>query len=180
MNDKTQPTAYPLRMPASLRGAVEDAARDNKRSLNAEIIARLEESIAKESLGSGLPSADKARELSAAFRRNLPARMKSRIAEEINYAITQGRSAVRISLTDNDFSGIPEEDLESMMTITSQILTEAGYSFVWHDNEYSLWISFVPDEEPELDLSAVSLTLKSDNPADEQPSRGVRIRNFRM
>lgn len=35
-------TPFALRMPPDLRAKVEDSARQNKRSLNAEIIARLE------------------------------------------------------------------------------------------------------------------------------------------
>ncbi|WP_397448122.1 Arc family DNA-binding protein [Pseudomonas sp. NA-150] len=44
MSEKTQPTAYPLRMPPSLREMLESSSKHAKRSLNAEIIARLEES----------------------------------------------------------------------------------------------------------------------------------------
>lgn len=45
MSEKKQQTAYPLRMPSELRTKIEDLAHENKRSLNAEIIARLEESL---------------------------------------------------------------------------------------------------------------------------------------
>lgn len=45
MSEKKQQTAYPLRMPEALREQLEDAAATNKRSLNAELIARLEESF---------------------------------------------------------------------------------------------------------------------------------------
>lgn len=44
MTEKKQQTAYPLRMPTELREHLTESARDNNRSLNAEIIARLEES----------------------------------------------------------------------------------------------------------------------------------------
>lgn len=42
MTEKKQQTAYPLRMPTELRGQLTEAAKTNNRSLNAEIIARLE------------------------------------------------------------------------------------------------------------------------------------------
>lgn len=45
MSDKKQQTAYPLRMPADLRAEIESAADESKRSVNAEIIARLEETF---------------------------------------------------------------------------------------------------------------------------------------
>lgn len=37
---------FGLRMPAELKARLEDAAHDNRRSLNAEIVARLQESFA--------------------------------------------------------------------------------------------------------------------------------------
>lgn len=41
-------TPFALRMPPDLRARVDGAAKANKRSLNAEIVARLEESFAPE------------------------------------------------------------------------------------------------------------------------------------
>lgn len=45
MSEKKQQTAYPLRMSPSLREQLELLASDSKRSLNAEITARLEASL---------------------------------------------------------------------------------------------------------------------------------------
>lgn len=49
MSDERKPMAniapFGLRMQPDLKARVEDAARDNNRSLNAEIVARLEESL---------------------------------------------------------------------------------------------------------------------------------------
>lgn len=42
---KEQPTAYPLRMPPELREALETIAKENGRSLNAEIVTRLQTSL---------------------------------------------------------------------------------------------------------------------------------------
>lgn len=53
MSEKPQPPSYPLRMPGHLRERVEKAAELNKRSLNAEILARLEESLTAEQIASG-------------------------------------------------------------------------------------------------------------------------------
>lgn len=50
MSEKIQPTAYPLRMPLPLREKLEESARKTKRSLNAEITARLEESFSPRTL----------------------------------------------------------------------------------------------------------------------------------
>lgn len=45
MSTKKQPVAYPFRPPAELRERLELSAAVNKRSLNAEMIARLESSF---------------------------------------------------------------------------------------------------------------------------------------
>ncbi len=45
MSDKHQTPSYPLRIPAELRARLEDEAKTHKRSLNAEITARLENSF---------------------------------------------------------------------------------------------------------------------------------------
>lgn len=46
MSEKQQQASYPLRMPSELREQLEQLAARSKRSLNAEIVARLEESVA--------------------------------------------------------------------------------------------------------------------------------------
>lgn len=48
MSEKKQQTAYPLRMPQALREQLESSAVERKRSVNAEIVARLEQSFAGE------------------------------------------------------------------------------------------------------------------------------------
>lgn len=45
MEDRHQKTAYPLRMPDELRGRLEESAKQVGRSLNSEIVARLERSL---------------------------------------------------------------------------------------------------------------------------------------
>ncbi len=46
MSTKKQSVAYPFRPPSELRARLERSAEANKRSLNAELIARLEASFA--------------------------------------------------------------------------------------------------------------------------------------
>jgi hypothetical protein len=43
--------SFPLRLPVDLRAKLEDAARESYRSLNAEIVFRLERSIREEANG---------------------------------------------------------------------------------------------------------------------------------
>lgn len=50
MSDKQQKAPYPLRMPDEMREQLKECAHNNRRSLNAEIVARLEKSIDEEVL----------------------------------------------------------------------------------------------------------------------------------
>jgi len=45
MNDRHQTPSYPLRMPDELRRRLEEAAEESGRSVNAEIVARLQQSF---------------------------------------------------------------------------------------------------------------------------------------
>ena len=47
---------FKLRMPGALRAQVEHAAKDARRSLNAEIVIRLEASFAQETPKQGVPA----------------------------------------------------------------------------------------------------------------------------
>jgi len=50
MSEKKQQSAYPLRLPPALRDRLEGAAKTSLRSLNAEIIARLEATLELDAL----------------------------------------------------------------------------------------------------------------------------------
>jgi hypothetical protein len=45
MSDPKQQNSYPLRMPEELRKQLEDAAKASQRSMNAEIVTRLQKSF---------------------------------------------------------------------------------------------------------------------------------------
>lgn len=47
--ERHQLAPYPLRMPIELREALQSAAKENMRSLNAEILFRLQQTLPKES-----------------------------------------------------------------------------------------------------------------------------------
>ena len=141
MSDKKQQTAYPLRMTPELRELVEATAQENKRSVNAEIVACLESTILKQRLGADLTPAAKAREMSAAFRKNIPAEIKSRIVEEINYAILHGLTTAHVELRDMGLESLPDDDAESLTDSINKTLSDAGYGIEW-DGLTSLWIDF--------------------------------------
>lgn len=131
MSEKKQQTAYPLRMPDDLRDHLEAAAAENKRSLNAEISARLEESFHTEIDHGKLLTAQQARELAASSRKELASRIRQVVLENLNRAILQGSDTVAI-----DLSQFPllEDDSEASSEVTEPIaheLNKAGYNTDW-------------------------------------------------
>lgn len=132
---------FKLRMPAELREKVEEAAKDSKRSLNAEIVACLEQAVLKQNFDDKLVSAAKAREMSAAFRKSIPAEITSRVVESVNYAIVQGLTTTQVDLQDMGLESLPDNDAESLTDSINKTLTDAGYEVEW-DGLACLWVDF--------------------------------------
>ncbi|MCF5179634.1 Arc family DNA-binding protein [Pseudomonas syringae] len=132
---------FKLRMPAELRDAIELAAKERKRSLNAEIVARLESSVLEESIGPELLSAAKAKKLSAEFRKGIPDEVKRRIVEAINYSVVHGLSSAHLDLIDLDLESLPNPEANALSESFSGMLADAGYEVEW-DGLNHLWISF--------------------------------------
>lgn len=132
---------FNLRIPEALRDQVMSAAKENGRSATAEILARLEVSFLSEARIQTLPPAAKARELSAAFRKNIPAEIKSRIVDEVNHAILHGLTTAEVNLQDMGLESLPEDDSESLVDSFNSMLSEAGYASEW-DGLERLWIDF--------------------------------------
>lgn len=50
VSDRHQTSPYPLRMPPELRDNLKEAAKENRRSMNAEIVARLQQSFGEQTM----------------------------------------------------------------------------------------------------------------------------------
>ncbi|NWC48727.1 Arc family DNA-binding protein [Pseudomonas edaphica] len=147
MSDKKQQAAYPLRMPPSLREAVEQAAHESKRSVNAEIISRLELSLAAEQRLTEFISAERARELSDIVERNLPKKLRDAFQAEIYSAAQGGAGGVVVS---GQYLGL-DPDVEAHEAIMSDVvreLREAGYG-ADRFSFYEIDITFYPEEAAE-------------------------------
>lgn len=141
MSEKKQQTAYPLRMPEVLRAKLEEAAASNKRSLNAEITARLEDSFHAEVPAAELIPASKAREIASAARKDLAVRVREAVLEQLNEAIMQGAESVDISLHRFPLLAYEADEAEEITAPIEKELNDAGYKTEW-DGASSLWIMF--------------------------------------
>lgn len=131
-----------FRIPAELKARLEAASKENHRSLTAELVARLEESFAGESLPSeDLIPASKAIELSRAARAAIPAIVKKRIIDAISRAASMGHAYASVELDDLELEEIPESDQEALMETFGEMLADAGYLCEW-DGPNAVWIQF--------------------------------------
>lgn len=133
---------FKLRMPMQLRTQAEQAARSSGRSLNAELVARLESSFLGERISTDLIPAARAKELALMARSGIPDEVRKRAIESIARAVRLGHSEAVVSLDDLhlDF-GISDAELDSLFEGVLGELKKAGYKVKWGDIT-SLWIEF--------------------------------------
>ncbi len=128
-------------MPQALRDQAEQAAKSANRSLNAELVARLEASFLSTAEPTELLSAQRARELSSTARDGIPDEIRKRTLRAINRAVELGQSAVVVDFKDLKLSGMGVEIVEQLTRKINAELTNAGYEIEWDGGE-SLWVNF--------------------------------------
>lgn len=132
---------FKLRMPADLRETIENAAKEANRSLNAEIVSRLELSAIKESPRAELMPAKKARQVASIARQSIPGTIKDRILQGLNLAVSRGHATAGINFKDLELESLPEGQTLELIDSFSAWLENAGYVVEW-DGLDSIWIRF--------------------------------------
>ncbi|OHC15252.1 MAG: hypothetical protein A2180_13580 [Pseudomonadales bacterium GWC2_63_15] len=129
-------------MPPELRTQAEQAAKAAGRSLNAELVARIEASFISESETERLLPAKRARELSLMARAEIPNEIRRRAISAIGRAIRLGHSEAVASLEDLHLEiGIPDSELDDLTSKIIEELEGSGYRAKW-DDITTLWIEF--------------------------------------
>jgi len=125
---------FKLRMPTQLRDQAEQSAKASGRSLNAEIVARLESSFLGEKDPGCLIPAARAKELALMSRSGIPSEVRKRAIESIARAVRLGHSEAAVSLDDLhlDF-GISDAELDRLFEGVFKELKQAGYKVKWDD-----------------------------------------------
>ncbi|MDH0121031.1 MAG: Arc family DNA-binding protein [Pseudomonas stutzeri] len=128
---------FKLRMPVQLRAQAEQAARVSGRSLNAELVARLESTFLGEPTSSSLIPALRAKELALMARSAIPDEVRRRAIESIARAVRLGHREASVSLGDLHLDvSIPEVELENLLQGVFDELESAGYKVSWGDITY--------------------------------------------
>lgn len=132
---------FVVRFPDGMRDRIREAADASGRSMNAEIITRLEESLFRERRPSGILPAEKARALAEQSRKALPAEVFSRVEEGINKGIAMGHSWVMVDLSDLELESMDQAGIDAITQPLEDTLKEAGYRVDW-DGLESITIEF--------------------------------------
>lgn len=122
---------FKLRLPAVLREQIELAAQESKRSLNAEIVARLEESHFRNGQVDAIPSARKARELAAQSRKRTAVEVRKEVLSELQIAINKGSSIAHVDLRDMGLDEMSDSEHDEITGEICRELEAAGYTLDW-------------------------------------------------
>lgn len=151
MSEKQYPSdkqdKFMLRFPDGMRDRIREEAEANGRSMNAEIIHRLEQSFANRSIRTGtLLTAEEARQQAEETRVHLKAAFRDYLIEEVDEAISRGASELYVDLM--DFFGTDDTNDDFSDPVSEQVINpvfeefrQAGYK-VLHNEGIGFWISF--------------------------------------
>lgn len=130
-----------LKIPKSLKEKLKSAAKDNHRSMTAEVVARLQESFSTEVPTQELIPASEAKELSVAARKNASEIIRKRILDGLSQAVAKGHSTAYVDFRDLELELIPQADQDALIDHFSDWLEGAGYEVDW-DGSATLLIQF--------------------------------------
>ncbi|HEJ8029426.1 TPA: Arc family DNA-binding protein [Serratia marcescens] len=138
---------FRLRLPAELKEKIEDAAKDNNRSLNAEIVFRLDASFLNELQPDELLSAEDALQLVGKAKEELSGIIFKRTFNEINQKVRIGHTVFHISLGDLELEGLNDDDFEMVFQKTFQRLKDLGYT-LWDTWTVDGFTAEIPNKKP--------------------------------
>lgn len=116
-----------IRLPIELKEKIEYSAKANGRSMNAEIVQRLDISFLNEIPADEIISAKDAIQIINKAKEELSGIIFTRTFAEINKKVRIGHTTFCIDLGDLDLEGIHEDDFESLFQPTFKRLKELGY-----------------------------------------------------
>ena len=152
MEEKRYPShtldKFQLRFPDGMRDRIKQAAEDSGRSMNAEIIHRLEQSLTDGTPGTHdeLPTAEEAKKRSAHSRIVLHKAVRKFFIEEITEAIERGSSSLSVDIEEYLGGDDTNDDLTDPFSneVLHPVLRElegAGYR-VEHTDGLNFYIEF--------------------------------------
>jgi hypothetical protein len=140
-------TRITLRIPKDLHAKLTETADATSKSMNAEIIARLEASVLRDTPSDELVSASRAKELAALARRDLADTIRNEVILDLRQAISRGLGACYVDLSGYGLEDMGEAEFSEVVSGIEAELVEAGYSIEW-DGQETLTVAFDDKVEP--------------------------------
>lgn len=133
---------FKLRMPVELRSKVAQASKASGRSINAELVARLEASFMATTASGSLIPAARARELAVLSLEGLSNEIRERAISSINRSVSLGQRVARVVLHDLALNGgFPEGEMLAFSAPLTEELQAEGYEVEW-DGVVAILIRF--------------------------------------
>lgn len=116
-----------IRLPIELKEKIEESAKANNRSMNAEIVQRLDISFFNETTTDELISAKEAINIVNRAKEEISSIIFKRTFAEINKRIRMGHTSFYVELGDLDLDGLNDDDFVSVFQFTFAKLKDLGY-----------------------------------------------------
>ncbi|MFO4114275.1 MULTISPECIES: Arc family DNA-binding protein [Enterobacter cloacae complex] len=137
-----------IRLPVELKEKIEDSAKANNRSMNAEIVQRLDGSFLAEVSDDEVISAEEAIQIVSKARDELSAIIFKRTFSEINKKVRIGHTTFHIHLDDLELDGLSDEDFDTVFQKTFLCLKELGYE-IWEKTwDVTGFTAEIPEKKP--------------------------------
>ncbi|HED1446779.1 Arc family DNA-binding protein [Enterobacter hormaechei] len=137
-----------IRLPVELKEKIEDSAKANNRSMNAEIVQRLDGSFLAEVSDDEVISAEEAIQIVSKARDELSAIIFKRTFSEINKKVRIGHTTFHIHLDDLELDGLSDEDFDTVFQKTFLSLKELGYE-IWEKTwDVTGFTAEIPEKKP--------------------------------
>lgn len=116
-----------IRLPIELKEKIDYAAKSNSRSMNAEIVQRLDASFLNEMLEDEVVTADEALRIANNAKDELSNIIFKRTFAEINKKARMGHKDFCIILSDLELEHLTDDDFDASLSKTLKRLSELGY-----------------------------------------------------
>ncbi|HFI1947925.1 TPA: Arc family DNA-binding protein [Yersinia enterocolitica] len=116
-----------IRLPIELKEKIEDSAKENNRSMNAEIVQRLDASYLSEIPEDDVISAQDALQIATNAKETLSNLIFMRTFAEINKKVRIGHKNFCINLNDLELDVLSDDDFNYVLKRTFLRLKELGY-----------------------------------------------------
>ncbi|MEX2952583.1 Arc family DNA-binding protein [Serratia fonticola] len=135
-----------IRLPIELKEKVEESAKESGRSMNAEIVQRLDASFLRDIPTDELISAKEALHIVQKAKNELSRIIFKRTFSEINKKIRLGHTTFSVDLDDLELEGVYDDDFESLFQPTFERLEDLGYTIGENTWDVSGFLVHIPQE----------------------------------